>query len=109
MPTPPTPPMLLLICSEKMSRHPSVWIFIAAFSGARLSTPSPQPMTVERQHESGTFSPEEMVVLTQSMYSWVPQHLSSLIFLLTIVLHTVLHVCIHQPSHLSLQLISSNP
>ena len=31
IPTPPTPPMLLLIWSENMSRQPSVWIFMAAF------------------------------------------------------------------------------
>ena len=137
MPTPPTPPMLLPICSEKMSRQPSVWIFMAAyriimtimagkqkiwkkvvcleetFSGARLSTPRPQPITVERQHESGTFSPgwklswpwsdkdnywpEEMVVLTQSMYSWVPQHLSWSKFYF-FVLHSSVSVCLGRSS-----------
>ena len=30
-------------------------------SSERLSTPRPQPMTVERQQESGTFSPSSVV------------------------------------------------
>ena len=44
--------------------------------GVKRSTPFPQPVTSERQQESGTSVIEEKVTFFQSRYSSVPQQFS---------------------------------
>ena len=76
IPIPPTSPTFSWIFSEKVPKQPFVWIFILASSSPRLSVPFPQPLTLDRQQESGTSFSAEKVAFFQSSHSWVPQQSS---------------------------------
>ena len=67
-------PALFWILEEKIPRHPSVFISIAAVVLGRSRTPTPQSGMLDRQQEAGTLCWSENVTLIQSLYSWAPQH-----------------------------------